>query len=436
MTIPHIGLERILKSKAESLKTLIVSKLWIQILMSLVLGIFAGFLLGPDVGWVTPTVSRTITNWLALPGNLFLQLIKMVIIPLIFSSIIMGIIASGNPTFIRKIGPRLLVYFVITTIIATTLGLLVSFVIKPGNYFETDTLGEASDVGVAAMGENTNIPDTIVGLLPNNPLESMVRGDMLGVVIFTIIFGVALLFVAGPRLKHAIKFLQTVQDVTMRVVKWAMYLVPYAVFGLMTQVLSQTGLKSLQGLGMYMLTVLIGLALLMVVYLLIVWIFIRKNPFHFLNTIKNALIIAFSTSSSAATMPVSMKVAEDHLDVKPSISEFIIPVGATINMDGTALYQVVATVFLAQAFGVELSIYILIMIIALTVGASIGAPSAPGTGIIILATILESVGIPVAGLAIILGVDRILDMCRTSVNVTGDLTAAMFFNKYMGKYFG
>ncbi|MBU0472371.1 MAG: dicarboxylate/amino acid:cation symporter [Nanoarchaeota archaeon] len=427
-----------LKSKSRNLQHLINSKLWLKVLIGLLLGVIVGMFLGPDFGLVDASKSSLITGWLALPGYLFLALIKMIIIPLIFSSIIIGIISSGNPEFLKKIGPRLVVYFVITTVIATLIGLGVSLTINPGEYVDVAELTRDMSIeeyNVVDTSGIKNIPETIVGLLPTNPLEAMVRGDMLGIVIFTIIVGIALLFASEKHLALSMSFLEIVQDISMRIVRWAMYLIPYAVFGLMTQVTSKTGFKTLIGLGMYMLTVVIGLILLVLFYNLIILVFTNYKPKDFMSNIKDVQLLAFSTSSSAAVMPLSMKTAEDKLGVKQSISEFIIPVGATVNMDGTALYQVVATMFLAQAFGVHLSAMSLLLIIVLTVGASIGAPSAPGTGIIILATILESVGIPGIGIALILGVDRILDMCRTSVNVTGDLTACLYFNDQLAYLF-
>jgi Na+/H+-dicarboxylate symporter len=214
-----------------------------------------------------------------------------------------------------------------------------------------------------------------------------------------------------------------------------MELAPYAVFGLMTQITSQIGLEALTGLGMYVITVLIGLLLLIMVYNLIILLFSYQNVGKFMRAIRNVQVLAFSTSSSAAVMPLSIKTAEDKLNVRPTIAQFLIPVGTTINMDGTALYQAVATIFLAQVFEVELSIAALLLVVAITVGSSIGAPATPGVGVVILATILETVGIPGSGIALILGVDRILDMSRTVANVTGDMTACAFFDRNLGDLF-
>ena len=433
-------MKRSLKDLSQKIKRLLETRLWLKVIIALVLGVLAGVALGPDLGLVSSESAETITNWLALPGNLFLQMVKMIIIPLVFSSIILGIISSGDPAFLKKIGPRLVLYFVITTIAAITIGFIISYTIKPGAFVDTQNLSLALEApgdkaAIANYEFNKSIPELLVNLLPSNPLESMVTGDMLSVVIYTIFIVMALLMLNAKHQKPLIDLLETVQELTMTIVRWAMELVPVAVFGLMSQITSHMGITALGGIGMYILTVWIGLLLLTLFYNIIILLFAKVKPGEFMNAIKGVQLLAFSTSSSAAVMPLSIRTAEDQLNVKPEIAQFLIPVGATINMDGTALYQVTATIFLAQVFGIELSMANILLIMVITVGASIGAPSAPGVGIVILATILESVGIPTAGIALILGVDRILDMSRTAVNVTGDLTACCFFDKQLGDLF-
>jgi len=427
----------LLKETGEHIITLVNKRLWLKALIAMVLGVLTGIILGPDLNLITPENAAIITEWLALPGNIFLQLIKMIIIPLIFSSIIVGMLSSGGKKYLKKIGPRLALYFVITTSIAIIIGMGMSFLISPGNYIDISQINFGEQTSIPTPeGKMTNIPSAVVNIIPSNPFQAIVNGDMLGVVIFTIISGIGLLFITREKhLKTTMYLLETIQDVAMRIVKWAMLLVPIAVFGLIAEVVSKIGMQSLKGLGMYIVTVLAALAVLGVFYFLIVWLLARRNPFKFFANIRDAQLLAFSTSSSAATMPLSMKVAEDKLKIRPAISRFIIPIGATINMDGTALYQAVATIFLAQAFGVHLSLTSLLIIMAISVGASIGAPAVPGVGIVILATILDSVGIPAVGIALVLGVDRILDMSRTSMNVTGDLTACMFFDRNLAYLF-
>jgi len=422
-----------LKKRSAHVSHLLETKLWLQVLIGMVLGIMLGIILSPDAAIVNAEKSLLITNWLALPGNLFLQLIKLVVIPLVFSSIIVGILSSGSPKFIKKIGPKLALYFIITTTIAVLIGLAVTSIIQPGSF--VDVPQTTTSVTEQLNFETINIPEALINILPSNVLETMVNEDMFGIIILTIIFGIALLHTNKKHRGPAMNLLETIQTVSMTVVKWAMHLAPIAVFGLMTKITAEVGLSALAGLSMYVLTVLLGLLILVIFYNLIIWIFTKTSPLKFMDAIKEAQLLAFSTSSSAAVMPLSIKTAEDELKVKPSIARFLIPVGATVNMDGTALYQTVATLFLAQVFGVHLSFLSILLIIVITVCASIGAPSAPGVGIIILATILASVGIPVYGIALILAVDRILDMSRTTVNVTGDLTACLFFNKYFSKFF-
>ena len=223
--------------------------------------------------------------------------------------------------------------------------------------------------------------------------------------------------------------LESIQGITMKVVSWAMRLAPFAAFGLMADIISKVGLDALVGLGTYMATVIIGFFIMMLVYIIIIKMFAKRPILSTLKMMKDPLLLAFSTSSSATVMPVSLKTAEEKMKVKSTVSQFVIPLGATINMNGTALYQIVAVFFLAQLFNIELGTTTIILIAVTALMASIGAPSAPGAGIVILSSILLAAGVPVIGIVLLLGVDRILDMTRTMVNVGGDLTACLFFDK-------
>ncbi|MBT8442032.1 MAG: dicarboxylate/amino acid:cation symporter, partial [Gammaproteobacteria bacterium] len=275
------------------------------------------------------------------------------------------------------------------------------------------------------------IPDLLVRLLPGNPLGSMVQGEMLQVVIFAIIVGIALVAMPPTQSRPLLELLATVQQVCMTVVRWAMALAPVAVFGLMARLTSQLGLSALAGMALYVATVLAGLALMLVVYLALLAIFAKQAPLGFLRSSRELLLLAFSTSSSAAVMPLSIQTAEQKLGVRPSIAQFVIPLGATINMNGTALYQGVAAVFLAQVYGIDISTGGLALIVVMAVGASIGSPATPGVGIVILAMVLNTVGIPAEGVALLMGVDRILDMSRTSINVAGDLVASKLMDQWV-----
>ncbi|NND94693.1 MAG: dicarboxylate/amino acid:cation symporter, partial [Flavobacteriales bacterium] len=252
------------------------------------------------------------------------------------------------------------------------------------------------------------------------------------VVIFTIIIGVPITQLRVETARPIIRFSEAIQKICMIIVSWAMMLVPYAVFGLIAALLSRTGVEIFFGLSYYMAVVILGLAILMTFYLLLVWIVNKKSPLTFLRAIREPQLLAFSTASSAAVMPLSMKTADERLGVSSNVSDFVIPVGATINMDGTALFQCVTTLFMAQAYGMDLSIVNLVLITVTVVAASIGTPAIPGGGVIVLASVLQSAGIPLDGLIIIIGIDRILGMFRTTVNVTGDLTACLVFDKFYG----
>jgi Na+/H+-dicarboxylate symporter len=421
------------------LQSLIKGRLWLKILLGMMLGIGVGTLLGPSAGLVPPDIARPIANWLAIPGQIFLVLIQMIVIPLIFASLILGIAASENMEQLRKLGSRVLAYFIVTTILAIIIGLSVTIIIQPGKFIPGELLQQT--VGSQALAQPLQpaqsptlerLPDAIVHILPQNPLNAMVGGQMLQVVLFSIIFGLALVTLAPKQAEPLLTLLGSLQEVCMTVVKWAMLMAPVAVFGLLAQISTKIGIGVLAGLGVYVGTVLLGLALLLAVYLLIVSMVSHKSPWGFLKAIREAQLLAFSTSSTAAVMPVSMKIANERLGVRPSISNFVIPLGATINMNGTALYQGAAAVFLAQVFGVGLGIDKLIFIVLTTVGASIGTPSSPGVGIVILATVLTGVGIPPAGIALIIGVDRILDMSRTAINLTGDLVTCVVMDRWIG----
>jgi len=285
----------------------------------------------------------------------------------------------------------------------------------------------------ASVPNLSDLPQKLITLLPTNPLTSMVEGQMLQVVLFAMVMGVALVMMNVKQSKPLLDLMDSLQEVCMTVVGWAMRLAPIAVFGLMAQLTTKIGLNALLGMGVYVGTVVLGLFILLCIYLLIIFISTRESPFKFLHDIRDVMLLAFSTSSSAAVMPLSIKTAEENLKVHPSVSQFVIPLGATINMNGTALYQGVATMFLAQVFGVDLGMSALLLVVVTAVGASIGSPGTPGVGIVILAMVLETVGIPAAGIVLIMGVDRILDMSRTAVNVAGDLVAAKLMNRWMIK---
>lgn len=430
---------RSLKYLTNYLQSLVRGRLWLQVLVGMVAGITTGILIGPSTGWVEPATATTIGDWLAFPGKLFLALIQMIVIPLVFASIIRGLAATEDLDQLRKMGSRVVLYFIATTALAIIIGLVLALFIKPGNFVDSRAL-QATLSAVPASAEHTTpaginfkeLPQHIITLLPANPLNSMVESNMLQVVIFAMVVGVALVMMAPAQSKPMLDLLGSLQEVCMTVVRWAMLLAPVAVFGLLAQLTAKLGLNALLGLAVYVGTVLLGLLLLFTVYLVIIYLVARQHPIAFIISVRDVLLLAFSTSSSAAVMPLSIKIAEEKLKVRPSVSQFVIPLGATINMNGTALYQGVAAIFLAQVYGIDIGIGGMTLIVLTSVGASIGAPATPGVGIVILSMVLGTVGIPAAGIALIMGVDRILDMSRTAINVSGDLVAAKVMDRWVG----
>ncbi len=417
---------------------LVEKKLWARVLAGMALGFGTGLALGPDAGLVSPEVGRGAGDWLALPGQLFLGVVQMIVVPLVFASIIRGLAAGENVDQLQRLGLRLAPYFLFTTTVAVALGLALATLIDPGRFVDMSAVQAALagpspvDASAVAAVEIGSVSGVVRTLLPTNPLGAMVEEQMLQVVVFSVVIGSALISLPAVQAKPLLDLLGSLQNVCMAVVRWAMRLAPFAVFGLTARLGITVGLGALWGMGAYVLVVLGGLFLLLLVYLFIARVFGGRKIGPFLAAIRDAQLLAFSTSSSAAVMPLSMSTAEEKLGLRRSVSQLVVPLGATINMDGTALYQAVATVFLASATGVELGIGALALVVVTAVGASIGTPSTPGVGMIILAMVITSVGIPPGALALVWGVDRLLDMSRTAVNVTGDLVACSVMDRWVG----
>lgn len=415
---------------------LVRTKLWLQIVFGMVLGISIGLLISPEgAALVSTQVAELVTGWLVLPGHLFLALIQMIMLPLVVSSIVLGIAGAEDLDKLRKMGFRIAPYFVLTTTIAVLIGVLLAILIEPGKYIDPQLLTQVlANVDVQTVNEKLEaltIRDRIVGLIPANPLSAALDESMLQIVVFAILTGVALASIEVSRAKPLLDISRAIQELSMKIVGWAMVLAPLAVLGLLAQITMQVGVNALVGMSVYVATVLMGLGLLVMIYATIVFLVAGVKPFTFFSKIREVQLLAFSTSSSAAVMPLSIKTAVENFEVQPSTADFIIPLGATINMDGTALYQVVAALFLTQVFGVDLSGGQMLLLVATTIGASIGSPSTPGVGIVILATILANIGVPPSGIALIIGVDRVLDMSRTAINVSGDITACVVMDKWL-----
>jgi len=422
------------------LGALVEGRLWLKVLIGMVLGIGVGTMLGPTTGWVAPGTANTLGNWLALPGRFFLAVIQMIVIPLVFASVIRGLAAGEDMEQLKRVGLRVVLFFTATTALAASIGIGLALLVRPGRFISREAVAATAGQTVAGTGAGAvpsapglaALPDALLTLLPANPLSAMVQSQMLQVVIFAMIVGVALVTMRAETSRPLVSLLGSVQEVCMTIVRWAMRIAPLAVFGLMAQLAIKTGVEAVTGMAVYVATVLGGLLVLFVFYLVVLKTVTGTAPGHFVRQVREVLLLAFSTSSSAAVMPMSIQTAEERLGVRPSVAQFVIPLGATINMNGTALYQGVATIFLAQVYGVDIGVAGLAAIVALAVGASIGSPATPGVGIVILAMVLSTIGIPVAGLALLLGVDRILDMSRTAVNVAGDLTTCLVMDRWAG----
>lgn len=417
------------------LRVWITSRLWAQVIAGMVLGFGLGLLLSESTGLILPETAEVVGLWLALPGQIFLALIAMVLIPLIFSSIVGGLAGAGSGEELRSVGLRLAAFILSTTTVAAAIGVALAQWLQPGMGlagFSTISAGPDPSFQIDALpngtdaGATSTLPDLIVNLLPSNPTASIVQGDMLSVVVLALLIGVSVTQVQPSRAAPFLALMESLLSISMNIVKWAMFLAPFAVFGLMAQLVMRMGFETMLGISGYVGTVLVGLFALLCLYLVIALVFARVTPLRFLKAAGSNLLLAFSTSSSSAVMPVTIQTARQ-LGVPDNIANLVVPLGATMNMAGTALYQAVAILFLAQLAGIDLTAIQIAVVVGTLVASSIGAPGTPGVSIAILVSVATSMGIPVEGMVIILGVDRLLDMCRTVVNVTGDLVAAVLF---------
>ncbi|NKB88790.1 MAG: cation:dicarboxylase symporter family transporter [Acidobacteria bacterium] len=393
-----------------------------QIAIGMVLGVILGAIVGESIVVIKPL------------GDLFLRLIRMVVVPLVFASLLVGTATVGDPKKLGRIGGRTLAYYLCTTAIAISLGLLIANVVQPGAGMDPTVqqqlladFGDGADASVDRMRTRPSVSDALLDIVPENPMSSLANANMLQIIFFALMFGVALTFVAKEAHKTAVlSFFEGVSDAMIQLVHIVMLIAPIGVFALMAAAVGQFGLDVLRVLLLYAACVVVGLLIHMtLVYTTAVKLIAGMSPARFFAGIRPAQIVAFSTSSSGATLPVTMDRARTKLGVPEQVSSFVLPLGATINMDGTALYQGVAAVFIAQVYGIEIGLGGQLTIVLMATLASIGTAAVPGVGIITLAMVLEQIGLPLEGIALILGVDRILDMIRTVTNVTGDASAAV-----------
>ena len=421
---PHSELTHLIQQSTK-LRIWARSRLWAQVLIAMVVGVGTGIVLGPAAGWVPPATAEIIGDWLALPGQLFLGLIAIVLVPLVFASIVSGLAGVPSNQVMRKLGVRLGLFIVSTTFAAAWIGIYLARLFEPGKGLELPVATVPADPKIFDV---SRLPDLVAGVLPTNPAASVIQGDLLAIVILAVLTGVAASQIRREKAAPVLAVLDSLMSISMTIVKWAMLLSPLAVFGLMAQLMIQIGPNSLLGLLNYVGTVLLGLALLFLIYALILKLIGGLDLRSFVRIAGPNLLLAFSTSSSSAVMPSTIQTARQ-LHVPDEVANLVIPLGATMNMAGTALYQSIAILFLAQISGVDLSLAETLLLVGTLVASSIGAPGTPGVSIAILASVAAGFGIPASGLVIILGVDRLLDMSRTVVNVTGDITAAVLMKK-------
>ena len=415
--------------------------------------ILIGMLLGVVFGFVMLQIQggeAFVTSWIKPLGTIFVKLLKLIAVPLILASLIKGISDLKDISKFASIGVKTIVIYVLTTVIAISIGLTLVNIFNPGNGISDATISKLTEtyannssvqgkIAEATRQQQSGPLDFVVDMIPENAFSALSNNKLMLQVIFLAIFlGISLLLIGEKSAKPLKDVFDSLNDVVLKMVDLIMLTAPYAVFALLANVVVSSGDPELLYALLFYASVVVGGLLLMVCfYLIVVGVVVKKNPFWFLKQISPAQLLAFSTSSSAATLPVTMERVEEHLGVDKEVSSFVLPVGATINMDGTSLYQAVAAVFIAQALNFDLTFTDQLMIVFTALLASIGSAAVPGAGMVMLVIVLESVGFPVdklaIGLALIFAVDRPLDMCRTVINVTGDATVSTLIAKLEGK---
>lgn len=377
-------------------------------------------------------------------GTIFINLLKLIAIPLILASLIKGVSDLQDISKLSQMGGRTILTYVTTTLIAVTIGLILVNTIQPGKSISVETRQElveayASDADqkreAAAKQQEAGPLQALVDIVPSNIFAAATNNrNMLQIIFFALFFGIGMILLPQETSKPVKDFFDSFNAVILKLIDMIMMAAPYGVFALLAAlVVEAPSLELFQALALYAITLLLGLAAMIVVYSIIVKIFTGRSPSTFFKGIAPAQLLAFSTSSSAATLPVTMECVEENLGVDKEVTSFVLPIGATINMDGTSVYQGVAAVFIAQAFGLDLSLSAQLGIIFTATLASIGTAAVPSAGIVMLVIVLAQAGIPEAGLALIFAIDRPLDMCRTIVNVTGDAAVSMLVGKSIGK---
>ena len=410
----------------------------------IILGMFLGVLFGFLMSNFDQTGKDIISDWIKPFGTIFINALKLIAIPLILASLIKGISDLKDISKLSKMGGITITTYLITTVIAVSVGLAIVNVVKPGNSISDETRIELLNAyeddadkkrEAAAETKNSGPLQPIIDIVPSNIISAATDNkNMLQIIFFSILFGISMILIPEKKSKPLKDFFDSLNEVILKIIDLIMSFAPYGVFALLaTLIVEAPKWDLLKSLLLYSITLIIGLFSLIIIYTIAVRLILNKSPNFFFKGILPAQLVAFSTSSSAATLPVTMDRVHNNLKVKKEVSSFVLPIGATINMDGTAVYQAIAAVFIAQTFGLDLSITAQLGIIVTATLASIGAAAVPSAGIIVLVIVLAQAGIPEAGLALIFAVDRPLDMCRTVVNITGDATVSMIVDKIVSK---
>ncbi len=402
-----------------------------------------GVLFGVSFSFI-PGGDLFIANYIKPFGTIFINLLKLIAVPLILASLIKGISDLKDISKLSKMGGRTIVTYLITTLTAVTIGLILVNVIKPGKSISVDTRNElveayATDTQAkqkaAAKQQELGPLQALVDMVPSNIfLAASNNRNMLQVIFFALFFGIGMILLNEKKVAPVKNFFDSFNSIILKLIDLIMLSAPYGVFALLAAlVVEAPSLELFKALALYAITLLLGLAAMILIYVLIVQLLTKRKISFFVRGIAPAQLLAFSTSSSAATLPVTMECVEENLGVDKEVASFVLPIGATINMDGTSVYQGVAAVFIAQAFGLDLSLSAQLGIVFTATLASIGTAAVPSAGIVMLVIVLAQAGIPEAGLALIFAIDRPLDMCRTIVNVTGDAAVSMIVGKSIGK---
>lgn len=409
--------------------------------------IILGMILGVICGSIFTQIEKgneIISDWVKPLGIIFINSLKLIAMPLILGSLIKGVSDLKDISKLSVMGGKTIGIYLLTTIMAVSIGLLMVNTIRPGNSIQEATRieliaaneSDAAEKQVVAQRQKEAGPlQVLVDLIPDNIFKASTdNGNMLQVIFFALFFGIGLILIPPEKAKPVKEFFDAFNEVILKLIDLIMITAPFGVFALLaTLIVESPSLDLFKALGMYAITLLIGLLLMICIYTIFTRLYVKIKPKKFIKEISPAQLLAFSTSSSVATLPVTMERVEEHLGVDEEVASFVLPIGATINMDGTSLYQAVSAVFIAQAFGMDLTLGTQLGIILTATLASIGAAAVPGAGMVMLVIVLGQAGIPEAGLALIFAIDRPLDMCRTVVNVTGDASVSMIVAKSLGK---